>query len=503
MGFPLSTFQQLSRLCRDEYDVRESFSRYKAVAVVVHDPADRSFKRTMKYAFERLHETTGPDFAFITFIDPPQNWKRAHMDWMEVRERLSAGEGCDDPAFFRALQDRLELPDSPCLILTDDLLSERYAILPTSEHTFVGQLEAVGQFSMAQERRFPADGPEFISFLESLGSVWQEQTSNGRSLAANIADLVAVPALTGKGAARDRMARMAQMSEAEKHVRETLRTLRSELGFARNRNDGDEDCKEDKALDRLSDYMTLIAGVAGTETFVRPYGPSTRFRASEWRPERDEFAIFKADCRGMERFSWNCLTNYNRLLPLYFAPDRIREVSPVDLDYLTDGPFETDYSPLGNFLGKAVEEEVNASLVQQLRAMLGVVMPDHYRLYEEGLDDNRCVVPTKNKPIRFNQKGKPVGQNVFADRTVPIGDVVYATRFMRDRRDQGPALGFFGDEGYLDSLYWFSRCRNDACHNNMFSEEAFLEIHRRFQDILYGYLPKMVSLKRRLRRQGC
>lgn len=50
--------------------------------------------------------------------------------------------------------------------------------------------------------------------------------------------------------------------------------------------------------------------------------------------------------------------------------------------------------------------------------------------------------------IKFNQKGKPVGQDVFADRTVPIGDAVYATRFL---------------------------------------------------DILYGYLPRMVSLKSRPR----
>lgn len=508
MGFPLSTFQHLAGLCRDEYGVRESFSRYKAVAVVVHDPDDRGFKRTMKYAFERLHETTGPDFAFITFIDPPQNWKRAHMDWMEIRERLSAGDGCDDPAFFRALQDRLDLPDSPCLVITDDLLSERYAVLPTSEDRFVGQLEAVGRFAAAQERRFPADGPEFTSFLESVGTVWTERTADGRSLAANIADLVAVPAMTGRGAARDRMARSSQMRDAEAHVREALRTLRRDLESVRGRDDGDEDREGagDRALGRLSDYLALIAGAAGTRTLVRPYGPAARSRAAGWRTETDSwsretdgYAISRGDCLGMERFSRDCLMNYNRLLPLYFDPDRVWKESRVPLYHLTDGSLLTDYSPLGNFLGKAVEEEVNASLVQQLRGMLGVSMPEFYRLWREDLDMSGPPFSQNGKLKRFNQKGRPAGSDVFEDRTVAMGDTVYATRYLRDRCGQGQALGLFGDEPFLDNLYWFARGRDTACHNSLFGEEAFADMHRRFMDILYGYLPRMVSLKRRLR----
>ena len=108
MGFPLSTFQQLSGLCRNEYEARDTFSRYKAVAVLVHDPDDREFRRRMKYSFERLHETTGPDFAFITFIDPPVNWKRAHQDWMEVRERLAAGDESLASELVAGLKETLE-----------------------------------------------------------------------------------------------------------------------------------------------------------------------------------------------------------------------------------------------------------------------------------------------------------------------------------------------------------------------------------------------------------
>ena len=499
MGLPLSTFQQLSGLCRNEYEARYTFSRYKAVAVLVHDPDDREFRRRMKYSFERLHETTGPDFAFITFIDPPVNWKRAHQDWMEVRERLAAGEGCDDPTFVRALRDRLALPDSPCIVLTDDLLSDRYLVLDTTKDRFVGQLEAVGGFAEAQERRFPVDAPGVTSFLETLGTVWAERTSDGRSLAGNIADLVAVPALTGRGAISDRMARDHQRRDAEEHVRRALSGLRHGLELIRAGGAGSGADSEEKALGRLSDYMALIAGVARTDQAVSRN--ETLSQLKKMRPGMNEFAIRGATPRGMERFSMNCLMNYHRLLPLYFAPDLIREESPVDLDYLTDCPFETDYSPLGNYLGKAVEEEVNASLVQWIRKMMGVVMPDHYRLYQEGLDENTCPFIRKNsRLVKFNQKGRPLGTEGFGDRTVALGDTVYATRYMRYRcGDEGPEPGILEMDECLDDLYMFSQRRNEACHNSRFDEEAFRDIHWRFLRILELYVPEMVSLKRILR----
>ena len=187
------------------------------------------------------------------------------------------------------------------------------------------------------------------------------------------------------------------------------------------------------------------------------------------------------------------------------APDRIREVSPVDLDYLTDCPFETDFSPLGNYLGKIVEEEVNASLVQWIRKIIGVSMPDHYRLYQEGLDENTCPLIRRNSKLaRFNQRGKPVGAENCADRTVALGDTVYATRYMRDRcGEAGPGPGILEEEDCLNDLYQFSQRRNEACHNSYFDEEAFRDIHRRFLRILELYVPEMVILKRSLRtREG-
>ena len=501
MGFPLSTFQHLAGLCRDEQDARFRFSRYKVVAVVVSDPDDKSFKRKMKSSFERLHVTTGPQFAFITFIDPSENWKQEHRDWMEDRERLAAGEGCDDPAFFHALQDQLELPDSPCLVLTDDLRSSSYFVLVTSEDRFVEQMEEIGRFAESKEGRFPVQGPEFTSFIQTLGTVWVQRTADGRSLAANVADLVAIPALTGKGAVRDRMAREDQRTGAQEYVRQKLHNLQEELGQARA---GMDEEVAAGILSRLSDYMALIAREARIippYADVDPVGVRREWGGSPFGSMSD-FLIRKADCRGMEGFSWNCMKNYNHLLPLYFNPEMAYARSRVDLDYLAAEPILMDYSSLGICFCKAVEEEVNASVVQRLRGILGVGMPKYYRLFQDGLEDPECRVHTKGKIVKFNQKGSPAGEGEFSDRTIPLGDFVYATQSLVENREAGPLLGNFGMEGFLQDVYWFARRRNEACHNSLFDGERFIEMHHRFTEILNRYLPGMVSLKRRLRSQA-
>ena len=498
MGFPLSTFQHLAGLCRNEDDAMYRFSMYKVVAVVVSDPDDRSFKRKMKSSFERLHVTTGPEFAFITFINPSENWKQEHRDWMEDRERLATGDGCDDPAFFHALKDQLELPDSPCLVLTDDLLSSSYLVLLTSEDRFVEQLEEIGRFAEAREGRFPVHGSEFTSFLQTLGTVWVQETADGRSLAANVADLVAIPALTGKGAVRIRMAQEGQKKEAHDYVRQELRILKYEL--ERARANGDE-VGAGRVLSRLSDYLALIAREAGVTPSFATAGRAGTRGGWDGSPSgsMSEFLIRKSDCSGMEDLSWNCMMNYNHLLPLYLHPEMAYEWSRVNLGYLETEPLMMDYSTLCIGFCKAVEEEVNASVVQRLRGILGVGMPEYYRLFQEGLEDPECGVPTKGKTIKFNQKGAPAGGDRFSDRTIPLGDFVYATRSLVKFREAGPLLGEFGREEFLQEVYEFAMKRNEACHNSLFDEGQFIEMHRRFTEILARYLSGMVSLKNRLR----
>lgn len=162
---------------------------------------------------------------------------------------------------------------------------------------------------------------------------------------------------------------------------------------------------------------------------------------------------------------------------------------------LRDEP--SDYAPLGNYLGRAVEEEVNASVVQLVRKTLGVDMPAFFRRFEDDLDD--CTVITRNKPVRFNQRGTQLGESVWQDRTIPLGDSVYAIRtIIQDEQLKAAAFGVFGDDDYLDSVYWFARHRNDASHNSLFDFEAFREMYRLFDFLMKRYMSGIARLKRTL-----
>ena len=75
MGFPVSKFHILADICSKESFIQNEFSAYKLVCIVLHDPDDAAFTREMRRRFAKLHEWTGKDMLFITFIDPPNGWR--------------------------------------------------------------------------------------------------------------------------------------------------------------------------------------------------------------------------------------------------------------------------------------------------------------------------------------------------------------------------------------------------------------------------------------------
>ena len=499
MGFPLSTLRQLADLCREKPFIRETFDRYRVVAVVVHGPGPggKRFKRTIKDNFERLHETTGSSFAFISFIDPPREWKARHRNWIEDRERLAAGEGCEDEDFFRALQGRFDLPDAPCLILTDNLLSNDYLILLSSPEKVVSQMEAIGQYALAREGRFPVCGDGFIRFATTLGAVSSHHISDGESLAGDIAALLAIRSLDGKGTVPDRFAQEDQRDLARTIVRRELNSLR-DARLRTNEMDGDQ---AQKALDRQSDYLALVAQ---KEQSCKPScRSSSKYPIKNITVENDDiwpscdgmysFMVPVDVFRKMEPLSQFFIKNYLILLPVCFGqPSPFGEYfDPYTSILQNEG---VDFAPLGNYLGKAVEEEVNASVIQLVRRTLGVGMPAFFRRYEDDLDD--CTVITKNKSIHFNLKGRQLDESVWQDRTIPLGDSVFAIRTIIQKEHLRDALGTFGDEDYLNNANWFARHRNQACHNGMFDLESFKEMYRLFSRLMNSYMMDIVHLKR-------
>lgn len=154
-----------------------------------------------------------------------------------------------------------------------------------------------------------------------------------------------------------------------------------------------------------------------------------------------------------------------------------------------------DYSSEGACLGKIIEEEINASIVQLIRKVrFDIEMPRYWRRYDDTKHDT-CVIKTKNLQVTFNFIDKK--RNIL--RTVPIGQVYRSieTLLAEDEKYES-ALGVFASSDFIRALTGFSYFRNDSSHPGGVSAEDFQEMHQRFTELMESYMHEMVSLKKRL-----
>ena len=154
-----------------------------------------------------------------------------------------------------------------------------------------------------------------------------------------------------------------------------------------------------------------------------------------------------------------------------------------------------DYSSEGACLGKIIEEEINASIVQLIRKVrFDIEIPRYWRRYDETKHDT-CVIKTKNLQVTFNFIDKK--RNIL--RTVPIGQVYRSieTLLAEDEKYES-ALGIFASSNFIRALTGFSYFRNDSTHPGGVSAEDFQEMHQRFTELMESYMHEMVSLKKRL-----
>jgi len=476
MGFPLSTFQQLAGLCKNEHYIRGEFDRFWLIAIIVHDLSDDSFKMHIKDNFVHLHNVTEEHFAFITFVNPPTSWSSAHRGWMETRERLSAGDNCEDAEFIHALKKRLDLPDGPCIVLTDNLLSNKFVVLSTSKEEIIPQMQALSVRVNSCSAPFPINDSGFISFLSTLGLSFEEQT-DGDSLAKIIADLVAVRSLSGAGAAQDSIAQKTQKKDSGKHVQEAIGQLWQLVKDLRKLDN--EEQTLDK-LERFSDYLAFILGELRSDDRT-----STKY------------SLDLKEFEGLESPSRSYLLNYNRLLPFYFTPEHYTSYNFLNIDLFSSNDFSSDYSPLGNYLGKAIEEEMNASLIQYVRSLMGVHMPEFYRLYEQ--DHDRCEIQTGQRPIYLNWKGKKLSNSAYSDRSILIGEIGCILDVLSHDSEMSAQMGRLCEDAFIDRTKTFARMRNKACHTGIFSRNEFEMMFNHFRNVQMWDLPTMMLLKKNIR----
>lgn len=167
--------------------------------------------------------------------------------------------------------------------------------------------------------------------------------------------------------------------------------------------------------------------------------------------------------------------------------EKLRSLSPVD------------FSALGMYIGKFVEQEINSSVVQIMREFRGVKMPDYYcRRYPERIKP----VITQNRYIYLNSYIKD-SYDDDALQTIPLGDAYVALDILKaeDKRD---LRGFFDDypwlddDDFLDAWWKLSKFRNKMAHIGEIIDADTLEENIEYFKTFLKYLPDMIEAKREL-----
>lgn len=500
MGFPLSSLQQLSLLCEREPEERR-FDRYKLVAVLVAGPKDGAVKDAMARNFERLDISTGKDFAFITFMEPPIQWKQLHGYRMDSLQGLSEGFSTDEGRMISALRELFHLPESPCLMLTDSLNSNQYAIIPVKERDLVEKMEDIGKYAEQRHGRFPITDSSLGLFLSHFGPVYIEQTEDGNSIERNIADIRAIDSLlynTGEYKEGWSIVRR----DAQKWVRKKLQELSFKVKSAKENYEA--------FLKRYSDYLALtlqtVEPTVKTETqfpsvsldwdLPPVLGYITPNAFSQEKPREvsfyEQYLIPDKYASYLTPYSQKKMNGYNHTAR-YF----IQGVLGNDSGYPSFIPApDDDFATLGYYMGHIVEEEINASVVQLFRKCAGIQMPTYYRVWDD-THDKILVLKNEKGTLFLNGKYERLPDGRYSDNTITIGQTPPAIRQMKIDYPEYP-FGPFGEESFISRIAGFARYRNKADHPGLYSFEYFKTAHKAFMAICEEDLPHIAHLKKQL-----
>ena len=189
---------------------------------------------------------------------------------------------------------------------------------------------------------------------------------------------------------------------------------------------------------------------------------------------------------GCDRLSRVYGNMFNALQELMQDEKKLKELTPVD------------YSAIGLYIGKFVEQEINSSVVQLMRYFCGIDMPDYYCKRYPGYDADTDVT-CKNKTIRLNEQRDIHDSKSL--KSIPLGDAYYA---LKQLKDEDPDEFFkkkypwLDDEVFLEAWRNLFVFRNKMAHIGEVIDADTLKKNYMFFQRFLNYMPNILELKKKL-----
>lgn len=199
--------------------------------------------------------------------------------------------------------------------------------------------------------------------------------------------------------------------------------------------------------------------------------------------------INKKLVKGCDRASQIYNSMFDVLMDIMQNSEKLKSLSPVD------------FSALGMYIGKFVEQEINSSVVQIMREFRGVEMPDYYCRKFSGYV--KPVITQNNRRIYLDSSPK-YSNDENALQTLPLGDAYVALDVLKTE----DTWGFFDhypwldDDEFLEAWWMLSKFRNKMAHIGEIIDAKTLEDNIEHFLTFLDYLPEMIEAKKELAPEG-
>ena len=161
-----------------------------------------------------------------------------------------------------------------------------------------------------------------------------------------------------------------------------------------------------------------------------------------------------------------------------------------------------DYSALGMYIGKFVEQEINSSVVQIMRAFRGVEMPEYYcKLYDKR-DKRIYPVDTNRHSIFLNSK-KSLDEPTLL-KTIPLGDAYCALEVLKneDREEFFDHYPWLNDPDFLYAWQELAKYRNKMAHIGEIIDADILKRNYELFIQFLKFMPDIIKAKKELAPEG-
>lgn len=485
MGFPLR-----SNIFRVGTSEHAYFARFPVQVAVLFSPRDSAFGNAFRELFAHLDQLTGDEVAFFAVLDPPQDWLEIAADrdwWQKYRSDIGiAGYSYDDRALVNEIA-RLfgaTWDEFPVLIVSNNLWSGESAICPTSQWDIENQLQSLTK--LVQKWEHP-DIHQIISTLEDAhGSAVRYTPTNGNRQFQITTFYRFLDMFTPQGQHLD-------LGQFQRLLTQTLNRIRVMFNEGLNRPaprsniprpsrmySADFPSQTDFIIDDAAGQLVAPATVADRARYYfegMRYQANLEFQNADALDDQSIAMIEQAIRIGnlLERENFISLPNST--------------------------PFR-DFTPAAQGIWKAIEREMNCSVIQAARKSRTIKMPDYYTRFDPTtLDENLIVIETPRK-VNINQQDKKnpkSGKHVFLE----LGKGFYVTDALLGNSDQklhniiNNCLGSPIPPRQLSAWKRLIDIRNKGSHIDTILEQEYQEALQIFS---CGILESFLSIKTRMRR---